>query len=135
MNTTYHFGTTLSVSYEEALSDVKAVLQTEGFGVLTDIDLQRTLQEKVGARLEPYHVLGICNPSLAQRALARDPSIGLLLPCHVVVRAEGEACRIEVADPEAMPGLAGNDHLRDIAQEVRERLLRAINRLSSRQTA
>lgn len=126
MHAPYRFGTALQIPYEEALRKVKAALQAEGFGVLTDIDLQATMREKLGAELEPYHILGVCNPPLAHRALTRDLGIGLLLPCHVVVRAEGEHSRVDIADPEAMLGMTGNDRLQDIAQEAKQRLARVI---------
>lgn len=131
MDTSYRFGVTLSVPYAEALQNVKAALQAEGFGVLTDIDLQQTLREKVGAEIEPSHVFGVCNPTLAHRALTRDPAVGLLLPCHVAVRQEGKQSRVEVADPETMLGLTGNDLLLDIAREARQRLQRALAALSN----
>lgn len=126
MTTTYGFGTTLQVPYEEAVSRVKEALKAEGFGVLTEIDVRRTMREKLGAEMEPYIILGACNPPLAHRALEQEPDIGLLLPCNVVVRAEGNGSRVDVADPQAMLGIVGNEELNAVAEEAKKRLLRAV---------
>jgi uncharacterized protein (DUF302 family) len=126
MNTTYGFGTSLQMPYEEAISRVKEALKAEGFGVLTEIDVRRTLREKLGAEMEPYIILGACNPPLAHRALEQEPDIGLLLPCNVVVRAEGKGSRVEVADPQAMLGIVGNEKLNAIAEEAKQRLQRVV---------
>ncbi len=126
MNTTYGFGTTLHVPYEEAVLRVKEALKAEGFGVLTEIDVRRTLREKLGAEMEPYVILGACNPPLAHRALEQEPDIGLLLPCNVVVRAEGKGSRVEVADPQAMLGIVGNEKLNTVAEEAKQRLQRVV---------
>ncbi len=126
MTATYGFGTTLQVSYEEAIPRVKEALKAEGFGVLTEIDVRWTLREKLGAEMEPYIILGACNPPLAHRALEQEPDIGLLLPCNVVVRAEGNGSRVEVADPQAMLGIVGNEELNAIAEEAKRRLQRVV---------
>ena len=126
MKTRYGFGTTLQVPYEEAVPRVKEALKAEGFGVLTEIDVRQTLREKLGAEMEPYIILGACNPQLAHRALEQEPDIGLLLPCNVVVRAEKEGSRVEVADPKAMLGIVGNEQLNSIAEEAKQRLQRAV---------
>ncbi len=122
----YGFGTTLEVSYEEAIPLVKAALKAEGFGVLTEIDVKQTLKEKLGAEVAPYIILGACNPPLAHRALTAEPEIGLLLPCNVVVRATGDHTRVEVADPNAMLGIVGNPELDGVAAEAKQRLQRAV---------
>ncbi len=126
MKTTYGFGTTLNITYEEAILRVKEALKAEGFGVLTEIDVRKTLREKLGVEMEPYLILGACNPPLAHRALEQEPDIGLLLPCNVVVRTEGQSSRVDIADPEAMLGMVGNEHLHPIAQEAKQRLQRVI---------
>ncbi|HZU03348.1 MAG TPA: DUF302 domain-containing protein [Ktedonobacteraceae bacterium] len=126
MKTEYGFGTTLQVPYEEAIPHVKEALKAEGFGVLTEIDVRRTLREKLGTEMEPYIILGACNPQLAHRALEQEPEIGLLLPCNVVVRAQGTGSRVEVADPKAMLGIVGNEQLNAIAEEAKQRLQRAV---------
>ena len=105
---------------------VKEALKAEGFGVLTEIDVRRTMREKLGAQMEPYIILGACNPPLAHRALEQEPDIGLLLPCNVVVRSEGEGDRVEVADPQAMLGIVSNEELNAVADEAKRRLQRVV---------
>jgi uncharacterized protein (DUF302 family) len=122
----YGFGATLQGSYEEAIPRVKDALKAEGFGVLTEIDVRQTLREKLGVEMEPYLILGACNPVLAHRALEQEPEIGLLLPCNVVVRAAGSGCRVEIADPEAMLGIVGDEQLDAIAREAKQRLQRVV---------
>ena len=126
MKTSYGFGTTLPVPYEEAIPRVKEALKAEGFGVLTEIDVRQTLREKLGAEMEPYIILGACNPSLAHRALEQEPDIGLLLPCNIVVRTEGQGSRVEVADPQVMLGIVGNKELNAVAEEAQKRLQRVV---------
>jgi uncharacterized protein (DUF302 family) len=126
MGSQYGFGRTLREPYEEVISRVKEALKAEGFGVLTEIDVRKTLREKLGAEMEPYLILGACNPALAHRALEVEPEIGLLLPCNVVVRVVEDGCRVEVADPKAMLGIVGNEQLDAIADEAKQRLQRAV---------
>ncbi|HLZ24211.1 MAG TPA: DUF302 domain-containing protein [Ktedonobacterales bacterium] len=130
MASTYGFGTSLHVPYEQAITQVRDALKDEGFGILTEIDVQRTLHEKLGVEMEPYIILGACNPPLAHQALTEDPEIGLLLPCNVVVRAAGAGSRVDIADPEAMLGIVSNDRVRSVAQEAKQRLLRVAAALS-----
>ncbi len=131
MGSQYGFGRTLREPYEEVIPRIKEALKAEGFGVLTEIDVRQTLREKLGAEMEPYLILGACNPVLAHRALEQEPEIGLLLPCNVVVRAVEGGCRVEIADPEAMLGIVGNDQLDIIAEEAKQRLLRVVASLES----
>ena len=126
MKTTYGFGTSLNLPYDEAVQRVKDALKAEGFGVLTEIDVRKTMREKLGVEKEPYVILGACNPPLAYRALEQEPDIGLLLPCNVVVRAEGVASRVDIADPQAMLGIVGNEQLSAVADEAKQRLQRVI---------
>ncbi|RAQ97234.1 DUF302 domain-containing protein [Thermogemmatispora tikiterensis] len=127
---TYGFGTTLALPYEQAIERIKEALKAEGFGVLTEIDVRRTLHDKLGLETAPYVILGACNPHLAHRALELEPEIGLLLPCNVVVRAVADGSRVEIADPQAMLAVSGNPQLEQIAQEARARLQRALAALA-----
>src|SRR6266496_4253212 len=129
MESHYGFGTTLHAPYEEVIPRVKEALKAEGFGVLTEIDIRRTLRDKLGIEMEPYIILGACNPVLAHRALEQEPEIGLLLPCNVVVRVIEGGCRVEIADPEAMLGIVGNEQLDTIADEAKQRLQRVLTTL------
>ena len=114
--------------FEEADRRIRDALKAEGFGVLTEIDVQATLKSKIGVDILPYRILGACNPVMANRALAMEPDIGLLLPCNVVVRAlsTGETV-VEALDPVTQLEVAHNDKLDEVATEVRERLVRALD--------
>jgi uncharacterized protein (DUF302 family) len=126
MKTSYGFGTRLNLPYDEAVGRVKDALKTEGFGVLTEIDVRITMREKLGVEMEPYIILGACNPPLAHRALELESDIGLLLPCNVVVRAEGATSRVDIADPQAMLGIVGNEQIGPVAEEAKQRLQRVV---------
>jgi uncharacterized protein (DUF302 family) len=106
---------------------VRAALQDEGFGVLTEIDVQATLRTKLDVDVTPYRILGACNPALAHRALELDAAIGSLLPCNVVVRAHPQGgSEIIAADPNAMLALADNSDIAPIATDAAERIERAV---------
>lgn len=106
---------------------ISVALAAEGFGILTEIDLQSTLKKKLGADIDPYVVLGACNPKLAHRALGADPSVGLLLPCNVVLTKDGADVVVSAVSPKALFGLVGSrTDLQPIAEEAEERLRRAI---------
>jgi uncharacterized protein (DUF302 family) len=122
--TKYTFRTVVDRPLPETRQLVADALRAEGFGVLTEIDVQATLREKLGIEREPYVILGACNPQLAHRALDADPSVGALLPCNVVLRPEGAGTRVEIMDPEAALGLVGPGPVGSVAAEARERLLR-----------
>lgn len=123
--------TTLTgLSFDEALAKTTAALKVEGFGVLSDIDVQRAMQEKLGAHMPPYRILGACNPPLAHQALQAEPDIGLLLPCNVIVREEAPG-RVVVGflDPQIMVGLVGKPGVKTVADEAEQRLRRACEAL------
>lgn len=119
--------------YEDVLDITKAALKYEGFGVLTSIDVQNTLKEKLEIDFRPYSILGACNPTLAHRALSQDTAAGLLLPCNVTVEAMDENSSIvRIADPEVMlsaGSLEKNSELKNVAREARERLKRVADSL------
>jgi uncharacterized protein (DUF302 family) len=118
------------VDLETGKQRVSAALSAEGFGILTEIDVQKTLKNKLGADIDPYVILGACNPKLAHRALGEDPAVGLLLPCNVVLTKDGTDLVVSAVSPKALFGLVGaRDDLRPIAEEAEERLRRAIEHL------
>jgi uncharacterized protein (DUF302 family) len=114
----------LDTPFADTVQRTTEALREQGFGVLTEIDVQATLREKIGARMENYLILGACNPRLAHRALGVDRQVGLLLPCNVVVRSEGEQTVVEAIDPATMVTVTGEQALTPVADEA-ARLLRA----------
>ena len=127
--TGYGLSRRLRVPYEEALERIKQALKEEEFGVLTEIDVRETLQEKLGADFRRYDIIGACNPPLAHRALQAELEIGLLLPCNVIVYEDGDETVITAIDPEAAMAVVGNEAVADIAREAKDRLRRALERV------
>ncbi|WP_374568022.1 DUF302 domain-containing protein [Ideonella sp.] len=123
----YGFTTTLTdVSFDQALTKTIDALKAEGFGVLTEIDVQRTMKEKLGAAMPPYRILGACNPTLAHQALQGEPDIGLLLPCNVIVRQEPSGhVVVGFLDPQTMVGLVGKPGIQPVADQAEQCLRRA----------
>lgn len=117
--------------FENTVARVRAVLKDQGFGVLTEIDMRATLREKIGAEIEDYVILGACNPVLAHRALETDRRIGLLLPCNVTVRADGDETVVEALNPQTMVTLTGLPDLQPVADEAGRRLTAALAVLTS----
>ena len=133
----YGFTTTLTgLSFDEALAKTTAALKTEGFGILSDIDVQRAMKEKLGSDMPPYRILGACNPPLAHRALQAEPDIGLLLPCNVIVREEAPG-RIVVGflDPQTMVSLVGKPGVKAVADGAESRVRRACQALGGSSAA
>lgn len=130
MQCKYGFGKTVSMSFDAAITRTTEELQKEGFGVLTDIDVAATLKKKLNQDMPPYRILGACNPPLAHRALEAEPSIGLLLPCNVVVREDTAGkVQVEIMDPNAVLELVDKPAVHEVAREVRQRLERMLNAL------
>ena len=129
--TGYTLTTTAELPFPDAVERVRAELKEEGFGVLTEIDVQATLREKLGAEMEPYVILGACNPPLAHQALSAEPELGALLPCNVVVYERAGVTHISAVDAERMLSIVGNDELEPIAADVRNRLAAVVERAAS----
>jgi len=128
----YGFSVDTDLTVGEAESTVRELLKEEGFGVLTEIDVQRTLKDKLDIDFRPYRILGACNPSLSHRALQVEPGIGLLLPCNVVVEAgPAGGSHVSFLDPEIALGVVGNPELEPIAKDASQRLRRVAGRLSA----
>ena len=123
---TYTLHGTTPLPFGDAVAMVRETLKAEGFGVLTEIDVQATLREKLGAELEPYLILGACNPTFAHRALQLETELGTLLPCNVVVFVEAGETHVAAVDPVAMLGIVGNGALEPIGAEIRDRIERAV---------
>ena len=135
----YGFGATVELPFEEAMTRLTEALNAEGFGILTTIDVQQTMKQKLNVDFERYLILGACNPQLAYQALELEHTVGLLLPCNIVVHEAHEAggapgphrTRIDMADPVAMLGIIQQPGLQKLAGEARERLQRVVTQLAS----
>lgn len=121
----------MAAPYEEAIERVTAALKQEGFGVLTEIDVQSTLKAKIGVDFDRYVILGACNPKLAHQALRAEREIGLLLPCNVIVYEAGAGSVVSIVDPLAMLSVGLNPDLQDVANEARARLERVAASLAA----
>ncbi len=128
---TYYIATTLDLPFSNTIARTEAALKEEGFGVITRINIQATLKEKIGVDFRPYTILGACNPKLAHQALEVEDKVGTMLPCNVVVQSRDDG-KTEVAaiDPVASMQAIDNPKLKLAAEEVRSRLAKVIDRLS-----
>lgn len=128
----YYISKTVDGPFDAVVADVTGRLKQQGFGLLTDIDVQATLKAKIGAEIAPYRILGACNPRFAHEALQLEDKLGVLLPCNVIVRATPDR-KVEVAsvDPVASMERTGNPALRATAEEVRRLLTNAVSQVGS----
>lgn len=125
----YGKATLVAGSFEDTLTEVRAALAAEGFGVLTEIDVRATMKAKLGIDVPSQVILGACNPLLAHGALEIEPSIGLLLPCNVVVRDTADGTLVEAIDPAILVGFTGNEGLEPVAREAGRGLAAALGAL------
>ncbi len=127
---TYHFSKTVGGGFDETIDHVTETLKSKGFGVLTRIDVDKTLKEKIGADFHPYTILGACNPHFAHKALQAENKIGTMLPCNVIVQSNGKGqTEVSAVDPMASMQAIENPALAGIAGEVRALLQTAIEEL------
>ena len=125
--TAYGIGKSLALPYEQAVTRTRDALQREGFGILTEIDVQATLKKKLGVDFRKYVILGACNPPLAYRGFQAELDIGLLLPCNVIVYEEDATrSRVAILDPLVQLGIAGRPDIEPVAREARAKLERAL---------
>ncbi|MEZ4443809.1 MAG: DUF302 domain-containing protein [Polyangiaceae bacterium] len=126
MTQSYSMETTLDASFDEAVAKVTEALKAEGFGVLTEIDVKATLKKKIDVDFRPYKILGACNPKLAHKALQADSTVGLLLPCNVVVEEVEGGTSVKFLDPRAMFQVVESPAIEPVMKEATERLQRAL---------
>lgn len=132
MHTTYGFSKKLDVPYDQAVEKATAALKEEGFGVLTEIDVKATLKKKLDVDFRRYVILGACNPPFAHKALSTELEIGLLLPCNVIVyETEDGASVVSALNPMAALGVVENPGLQNIAEQVTEKIKRAVDKLDA----
>lgn len=127
--TNYGFTKTVALPFTEAVAKVKEVLALEGFGQLTEVDVQAKMKEKVGADMEPYLILGMCNPKLAYQSLLIETEIGLLLPCNVIVYEKEGVVHVAAQKPSLMSQVVQKKELEAVADEAEKRILSALDSL------
>lgn len=126
----YYISAKVQVPFDDAIARVEAALKTEGFGVISRIDIQQTLKTKIDVDFRPYTILGACNPTLAHEALQLEDKVGLMLPCNVIVQQPGpDEVEVAAIDPVASMQAISNPELAKAADIVRDKLTRAIDRL------
>ena len=130
MDTKFGFGNPVDLGFDEAIETVTEELEKEGFGILTEIDVQATLKKKLGEDMPPYRILGACNPPLAHQAVSAVPEIGLLLPCNVLVREDDQGkVHVSFMDPGSVLGLVDNPDVVPLAEQVKAKLERVLSAL------
>ena len=135
MSTNYSISKKVNLSYEEAVAKTRDALKTEGFGVITEIDVKKTVREKLGEAFRPYVILGACNPSLAHKAISAEPEIGTLMPCNVCVwDNEDGTSTVAAVDVKSVFQLVQMPALTEIAEIVNARLQRAVEHMGTEET-
>jgi len=130
MDTKFGFGKPVDLGFDEAIETVTEELEKEGFGILTEIDVQATLKKKLGEDMPPYRILGACNPPLAHQAVSAVPEIGLLLPGNVLVREDDQGkVHVSFMDPGSVLGLVDNPDVVPLAEQVKAKLERVLSAL------
>jgi uncharacterized protein (DUF302 family) len=125
--TSYGMSRKVDIGFDEAEAKVRATLKEQGFGILTEIDVKKTLKDKIDVDFRRYTILGACNPKLAHKALTLEMEIGLMMPCNVIVYEDDEgATRISAIDPMSAMDVVGNDGLKEFASQVQEKLKIAV---------
>ncbi len=127
----YQRSIAIDLPYAEALARTREALAEQGFGVLTEIDVQATLHDKLGQEMEPFIILGACNPELAHQALEVDRSVGVLLPCNVVVSGRDEGSTVQILNPQIMASVTELAGLQPLADEASARLQAVLDNLTS----
>jgi uncharacterized protein (DUF302 family) len=127
----YGYVREVGLRFEEAVTKIEAALKTENFGVLSQIDIQAKLKEKLGVEFPRYVILGACNPAIAFQALQEEINLGLLLPCNAVVYEQGGRIHVGVVDATKMLSIVGNPAMEGMAQQVNEKLRRAVDHVAA----
>ena len=125
----YYFSKKTALKFEEAIEKVTEALKSEGFGILTEIDVKETLKKKLDVDFRPYRILGACNPPFAYKALQAEDKVGIMLPCNVIVQEKENGVEIAAVDPVASMHAIDNPNLSEIAVEIRKRLHKVIDSL------
>jgi uncharacterized protein (DUF302 family) len=125
----YTIATQVDTDFETTIENVTEELEEQGFGILTDINVQKTLKEKLDEDYRKYRILGACNPEFAHEAMEKETAIGSLLPCNVIVYEDTGKVFVEAVDPHTIVSATGNEELREIASEAKERLEKAVQKL------
>lgn len=132
---TYGRAVAVNLSFQDAVERVRALLKEQGFGVQCEIDVAKTMKEKLGEAFRPYLILGACNPQLAHRAISAEAQLGLLLPCNLVIQEQDGSTVVSAVDASQMLGIVGNPALRDVAEDANARLRAVLDGVAAAETS